>query len=50
VPADDAATAKDSAATDPKGELSKSEESKSMPMAGHGNNHASPALESAPKQ
>jgi hypothetical protein len=48
--ANDAATAKDSAATDPKGALSKGEESKSMPMAGHGNNHSSPALEPAPKK
>ncbi len=39
-----AETAKDSAATDPKGALSAQEESKSMPMAGHGNNHSSPAL------
>lgn len=47
---DSAVTAKDSAATDPKGTLSKQEESKSMPMAGHGNNHSSPALEPAPKK
>lgn len=39
-----AETAKDSPATDPKGTLSAQEESKSMPMAGHGNNHSSPAL------
>ena len=39
-----AETAKDSPATDPKGTLSTQEESKSMPMAGHGNNHSSPAL------
>ena len=38
-------TAKDSTATDPKGILSKDEESKSMPMAGQGNNHSSPSLE-----
>ncbi len=43
-----AETARDSAATDPMGTLSKAEESKSMPMAGHGNNHSSPAL--APKE
>jgi hypothetical protein len=43
-------TAVDSAALDPKGTLDKDEESKSMPMAGHGNNHSSPALESPPKQ
>lgn len=48
--ADAAATAKDSAATDPKGTLGKEEESKSMPMAGHGNNHSSPSLEPAPKK
>jgi hypothetical protein len=47
---DSAVTAKDSAATDPKGTLNKQEESKSMPMAGHGNNHSSPALEPAPKK
>jgi hypothetical protein len=52
---DDASgTSKDSAATDPK-TLTKTEESKAMPEAGHGNNHSSPALESnakeaAPKQ
>jgi hypothetical protein len=43
--ADAASTAKDSAATDPKGTLTKEEESKSMPMAAHGNNHSSPSLE-----
>jgi hypothetical protein len=42
------ATAKDSPATDPKGTLTKEEEAKSMPMAGHGNNHSSPSLESTP--
>jgi hypothetical protein len=41
----DAATAKDSAATDPKGTLTKTEETNSMPMAAHGNNHSSPSLE-----
>ena len=50
VAGDGAATAKDSAATDPKGTLSKDEETKSMPMAGHGNNHSSPSLEPAPKK
>lgn len=47
---DAAGAAKDSAATDPKGTLNKEEESKSMPMAGHGNNHSSPALEPPKKQ
>ncbi len=42
-------TAKDSAATGPMEKLSKEEESKSMPMAGQGNNHSSPALETAKK-
>lgn len=46
---DAAASAIDSPATDPKGTLSKAEESKSMPMAGHGNNHSSPSLDTAPK-
>jgi len=35
----------DSAATNPMGTLDKEEQSKSMPMAGQGNNHSSPALE-----
>jgi hypothetical protein len=48
--ADAASTAKDSAATDPKGTLTKEEESKSMPMAAHGNNHSSPSLEPAAKK
>lgn len=48
--ADSASTAKDSAATDPKGALTKEEESKSMPMAAHGNNHSSPSLEPGPKK
>jgi hypothetical protein len=47
---DAAGAAKDSAATDPKGTLNKEEESKSMPMAGHGNNHSSPSLEPPKKQ
>jgi hypothetical protein len=42
-------TAKDSAATAPTEKLTKEEESKSMPMAGHGNNHSSPSLEPAKK-
>jgi len=42
-------TAKDSAATAPMEKLTKAEESKSMPMAGQGNNHSSPALETAKK-
>ena len=42
-------TAKDSASTGPMEKLSKDEESKSMPMAGQGNNHSSPSLETARK-
>lgn len=42
-------TAKDSASTGPMEKLSKDEESKSMPMAGQGNNHSSPSLEPAKK-
>ncbi len=42
-------TAKDSASTGPMQKLSKEEESKSMPMAGQGNNHSSPALDPAKK-
>jgi hypothetical protein len=41
-------TAVDSAATDPKGTLTTTEEASSMPMAAHGNNHSSPSLESRP--
>jgi hypothetical protein len=37
----------DSPETDPKGALTKAEEAVSMPMAGHGNNHSSPALGSS---
>ena len=40
----------DSPATDPKGTLTKDEEAKAMPMAGHGNNHSSPSLESSPQK
>ena len=40
-------TAIDSAATDPKGTLTKEEESKSMPEALHGNNHSSTSLDSS---
>ena len=43
-------TAIDSPATDPKGTLTKEEETKAMPMAGHGNNHSSPSLESSPQK
>lgn len=38
-------TAKDSPATQPAGTLTKEEEKNAMPMAAHGNNHSSPALE-----
>lgn len=47
---DPAVTAKDSAATDPKGALTKEEESKSMPEALQGNNHSSPALDPPAKK
>jgi hypothetical protein len=43
-------TAIDSPATNPKGTLTKDEETKAMPMAGHGNNHSSPSLESSPQK
>lgn len=46
---DSGTTAKDSPSTHPAGTLSKDEEAKSMPMAGHGNNHSSPSLEPAAK-
>jgi hypothetical protein len=46
----DAPVATDNKATDPTGQLTKGEESNSMPMAGHGNNHSSPSLETAPKE
>jgi hypothetical protein len=42
-------TAKDSAASTPMGTLTKEEASKSMPMAGQGNNHSSPALDATKK-
>ncbi len=47
-----AGTARDSAATNPKGTMSKEEESKSMPMAGQAGSHSSTALDSkeAPKK
>ena len=47
APKSDAAgpTATDSAKTEPTGALNKTEEQTQMPMAGHGNNHSSPALE-----
>jgi type IV pilus biogenesis protein CpaD/CtpE len=38
-------TAQDSKATNPTGALDKREEQNAMPMAGHGNNHSSPALD-----
>ncbi|MEO8507570.1 MAG: hypothetical protein ABI593_08075 [Betaproteobacteria bacterium] len=47
---DPAVTAKDSATTDPKGTLTKEEESKSMPEALQGNNHSSPALDPPAKK
>lgn len=52
----DAAAAKpadgavDSKATDPKGDLTKQEESKGMPEAQQANNHSSPALDTEPKK
>ncbi|MEO8103382.1 MAG: hypothetical protein ABI790_12710 [Betaproteobacteria bacterium] len=39
-----APTAKDSPVTDPLGPLTKTEESNSMPLAGHGNNHSSESM------
>ena len=39
----------DSADTNPLSTLSPAEQSKSMPMAGHGNNHSSPSLEQGKK-
>ncbi len=42
-------TAKDSASTAPMSTLSKDEASKSMPMAGQGNNHSSPSLDPTKK-
>jgi hypothetical protein len=39
----------DAPATDPLGTLTPEEQSKSMPMAGHGNNHSSPSLEQGAK-
>jgi hypothetical protein len=44
-------TAQDSAATNPKDEMSKAEESKSMPMSGQAGSHSSTALDTkqAPK-
>ena len=41
-----AETAKDSAATNPKGTMSKEQESKSMPVAGQAGSHSSTALDS----
>jgi hypothetical protein len=45
-----APTATDSKANDPTGNLTKAEESGSMPKAGQANNHSSPSLEAAPKE
>ncbi len=42
-------TAKDTAANTPMGTLTREEASKSMPMAGQGNNHSSPALDTTKK-
>jgi hypothetical protein len=42
-------TAKDTPSNTPMGTLSKEEASKSMPMAGQGNNHSSPSLDTAKK-
>jgi len=49
APAVASQTAKDSASTQPAGTLTKQEENNSMPMAAHGNNHSSPALETKSK-
>jgi hypothetical protein len=47
-----AETARDTAATNPKGTMSKEQESKSMPVAGQAGSHSSTALDSkeAPKK
>lgn len=47
-----AETAKDTAATNPKGPMSDAQESKSMPMSGQAGSHSSTALDSkeAPKK
>ncbi len=47
-----AETAKDTAATNPKGAMSDAQESKSMPMSGQAGSHSSTALDSkeAPKK
>lgn len=42
-------TAKDTTANTPMGTLTREEASKSMPMAGQGNNHSSPSLDTARK-
>ena len=44
-PASEGKSGIDSAATNPLGTLSPSEQSNAMPMAAHGNNHSSPSLE-----
>lgn len=41
------ATAKDSPANNPRGELTNAEENTAMPKAGQANNHSSPALDPA---
>ena len=43
-------TATDAKETDPKGEMTKQEESKGMPEANQANNHSSPALDVEPKK
>ena len=48
TPVGSAPAAVDSPATNPKGTLTKAEESNSMPQAAHGNNHSSPSLDSRP--
>jgi len=42
-------TAKDAKSNTPMGTLTKEEASKSMPMAGQGNSHSSPSLDTAKK-
>ena len=49
APAAVEAKARDTAANDPKGQMSPEAEANSMPKAAQGNNHSSPSLESTPR-
>jgi hypothetical protein len=48
--ANPAETSRDSASTNPKGTMTKEQESQSMPMAGQANNHSSTALDANQSQ